>query len=460
MYILVFLLPWQTVLIIQEATIGSAGAVGVWQYGTLKVYIVEVLILFLAVVSLFCHLPAAKRNALWMFIMAFLIFAGLSIFWSEERLVALFAWVRLLEGAFLFYLFKNAPLRFSGFLAAWIFAAVIQSALGIWQFFTQDISASSLLGIAAHNPLELGTSVVEAGDHRWLRAYGGFPHPNIFGAYIAVSIIWCAVALYRSREKWQWIIILIASQIILIALLLTFSRSAWLAVIAAGLTCGTLLLHQSIRYVFVRKNMLGVTNINDSSKCISSDVGGNSLIKKSSIFVNPVAALMLLSIVTAGIFSAFFFEEVKTRSGFIESRLETKSASERIASFSRAVPLLRETWVAGAGIGNFTNALFRSEERNGIAQPWYAYQPLHNVFALVFAEAGIIGAVLFLFMIVTIFVKIRGSSAPVVGYSLLAAFFTFAIFDHFLWTLLFGIFMVGLVFGITSREQAIIEQIH
>lgn len=235
-YLLVFLLPWQTVWIIQERMIGPAGAQGVWQYGTLRIYGIEFLILALAITYFIQRYRGTKlmnvsKSFRQLFCVAgiFLLFAGLSLFWSDDRLVAFFAWVRLLEGAFLFTLFRSTPLKWPWLAGAWIGAAFVQSALGIWQFAAQMVAAHTLLGIAVHNPLDLGTSVIEAGDRRWLRAYGGFPHPNIFGAYLAISVAWCFAALSRAVKKWQWIALTVSAQVMVIALLFTFSRSAWLA---------------------------------------------------------------------------------------------------------------------------------------------------------------------------------------------------------------------------------------
>lgn len=431
-YLLVFLLPWQTVWIIREVMIGHAGAQGVWQYGTLRIYGIEFLILVLATVYFIQwyrnHTQmSARKNCRWLFDGAwiFFFFAGLSIFWSDDRLVAFFAWVRLLEGAFLFTLFRSTPLKWPWLAGAWIGAAFVQSSLGIWQFAAQMVAAHTPLGIAAHNPLDLGASVIEAGDRRWLRAYGGFPHPNIFGAYLAISVAWCYAALSRAAKKWQWIALTVSAQVILIALLFTFSRSAWLSVFCvsvAGL------------FFFLKKGVLGMRNYIIPA-------------------IHPSVVATVIGVITIGIFSAYFNEEIQTRFGLLQSRLETKSASERILSIERVVPVFQAYWLSGVGVGNFTNTLFLLEEERGVAKQWHTYQPIHNVFLLIFAELGIIGTLLLIIMMLLIVREVYRSQVRVAGCAALVVLLVPALFDHFLWTLPFGVFLIGITLGIVAAER-------
>lgn len=477
-YAVIFLLPWQTVWIIQEAMIGPEGAMGVWQYGTLKIYAIEFLIVFLTLPLLFTALKNTimsannrlsllslgdtrdtlrRESSLGVLIFVFLFFAGFSILWSADALVALFAWIRLLEGAFLFFLIRLIPVRWSLMFGAWIAAAVIQSGLGIWQFAVQEVVAHKFLGIAAHHSLILGNAVVEAGDRRWLRAYGAFPHPNLLGAYLAVGMVMCATMLVRAKEKMMSekkmvsgtflqaktnqtpffltpffpFFLLIASQIILIALLLTFSRSAWLALgVAAGVTFFCLATVPPRRFTFRRSK----------GQWFSEGI-------------HPIVVMIVVSVVTIGIFTSVFSEEVATRLGITSSRLEEQSLSERISLLDRAwnhMPLI--TWLTGTGVGNFTNTLFHYEEEQSTPQPWYVYQPIHNAFLMIFAELGIIGIVLFLAFLFMIVRTLYYSSSRVMGYGLLVALLVPAFFDHFLWTLPFGVFFASSTLGISWKR--------
>ena len=382
-YLLVFLLPWQTVWIIQEKMIGRAGTSfeGVWQYGTTRLYVLEVFVVFLMMLFLWQRLKqlyvrgirrafSAWRSSRFFLLdwcLGFFVFLSLgSILWSPDKGVAVFAALRIVEGIFLFFFFRTTQLNFFLLVTALVGGAVIQSTIAIGQFFIQTVVASTLLGISTHDPAVLGTAVIQAADRRWLRAYGAFPHPNVLGAYLAVAFLMCGVALTRAKEKWHWILLLAASQIILIGLLFTFSRSAWISSLLGGVL--------TILVSFFRRPS------GESNK---------------DIIIHPVVVLALASVITASIFTAYFFDEMKGRIGIAPSRLEYQSIDERLSSLSRAAPLLQGAWYRGTGIGNFTNALFLSEKERGIDDVSYSYQPLHNVFFMIFAELGIVGILLF-----------------------------------------------------------------
>jgi O-antigen ligase len=88
------------------------------------------------------------------------------------------------------------------------------------------------LGEHLLDPQILGTSIIPLDGIRFLRAYGLSDHPNILGGSIAFSlIILFAVILYGKNR-----LPLFASIIFLIsfpALMMTFSRSAWLSFVLA-----------------------------------------------------------------------------------------------------------------------------------------------------------------------------------------------------------------------------------
>jgi hypothetical protein len=82
---------------------------------------------------------------------------------------------------------------------------------------------------------ERGASVLElAGGDRWLRAYGTFPHPNHLGGFVAVWLALLAIHDPRQGGWLRWT----AAGLGLVALILSFSRTAWLAALAAGLVFG------------------------------------------------------------------------------------------------------------------------------------------------------------------------------------------------------------------------------
>jgi O-antigen ligase len=135
---------------------------------------------------------------------------------------------------FLFYLYVVNEIRSAAWVIVPICAQVlVQSFAAIAQFVLQ--SSIGLRSLGEHNldPEVRGVSVVSDGIVRLLRAYGLAEHPNILGGCLAFSlIILLAVYLHSSRRMRIFLSVIILPG--LLALLLTFSRSAWLAILAGS----------------------------------------------------------------------------------------------------------------------------------------------------------------------------------------------------------------------------------
>lgn len=105
---------------------------------------------------------------------------------------------------------------------------IIQVPVAIGQSLAQSSLGLQTFGEILLDPQILGTSIIPIDGIRFLRAYGLSDHPNILGGAIAFSlVILFAVVLYgKNRQP------LISSTLFLIsfpALIMTFSRSAWLS---------------------------------------------------------------------------------------------------------------------------------------------------------------------------------------------------------------------------------------
>lgn len=112
----------------------------------------------------------------------------------------------------------------------------------------------------------------------------------------------------------------------------------------------------------------------------------------------------------------------------------------------------------GVGVGNFVN-WFMTEERN---LPRELYQPVHNIYLLVYSETGMLGLlafVLFLIFLIKDFIK-RTQLKNLRDYSFLLIYISILIigfFDHFLFTIQQGRFMlwlvVALIVSLTDKVQ-------
>ncbi|MGH2950412.1 MAG: hypothetical protein ACRDPC_29780, partial [Solirubrobacteraceae bacterium] len=118
-------------------------------------------------------------------------------------------------------------------LAGLCLAVLVQAILAGWQAVTQSTAPAGALfnGWTVEFAAPDRGAIVAAlpGVDRWLRAYGSFAHPNILGIFLALSL---AVLFVADDAPPRWRALALAAGAL--ALTLTFSRVAWLAVALAG----------------------------------------------------------------------------------------------------------------------------------------------------------------------------------------------------------------------------------
>lgn len=199
--------------------------------------------------------------------------------------------------------------------------------------------------------------VVQAGDWRWLRPWGLMPHPNMLAGGLLFGVFMAGSALLSSRRwvRWGALIVLLPG---VLALLLTFSRAAWIG--AAG---GTFAVLPLLRLYPLKGRWRVLT-----------------------------AAAIGLIIVTVG-FGVTFRPLLGARVGEGSENTELRSVSDRIVYTDFALRSIDERPLLGVGIANF---------------PWRAQyfindtfydlsgDNVHHVVLLASSEVGLIGAGLWL----------------------------------------------------------------
>jgi len=124
-----------------------------------------------------------------------------------------------------------------------------------------------------------------------------------------------------------------------------------------------------------------------------------------------------------------FFPIVRSRITGV-GRLELMSTTERVVGLRESLALIQSHVFVGVGMGNYTGALHDTIRPSN--PPW-SYQPVHNMFFLIFAELGIVG-----FMLFFVFLMRLHTHRPSLLVSLLTLFF----FDHSFWALHSGIVLL------------------
>ncbi len=433
-YLFVFLLPWQTRLILREGNLN-----GYWEYGTLSIYATEILLwaIFLLTAVLWIvkklqitnyklqinsKFQISKFKFVFLFFCFFVFWSLVSIFWSDLKSVALQAWIHLVEGVGLFLILRI--IKFDGVKLAWAFvaSAVLQAGLGAWQFLSQSTFACKWLGMALHDAVQPGTFVVETVLRRWLRAYGSLPHPNMLAGFLSVAMMFVFWLYQKTDYGLKKLLLPVCFAILTLGFLTTFSKSALIAlgVVALFLWLIIFFTHQDKE-----------TKIN--------------LLKFTLIFL-----------VVATIFSTVFWEPVSTRLRG-EDRLEIKSTEQRLSYFWQARQLIENYPLLGVGIGNYTLAVHN--EINSNLQSW-DYQPVHNIYLLILAELGVIGFVfvtlLFCYLVILFFklIKEKNFSHPLLFFTTLFLSII-GLFDHYLWTLYFGIILFWLCLGLICKPTKV-----
>lgn len=422
LYLLVFLLPWQTRWIWHEGQFNH----GVWEYGTFSLYTTDILIIVLIILSLILNVRTKTRslNSILTTVVVFALVSFVTVFWSVNKEVSWYAALRLLEYVGLFWAITRTQFSWRGVAAAFISSGFIQAVLGIYQFFSQRVVESTWFGLAAHSPEVLGDFVVETASGRFLRAYGSLPHPNMLAGFLVICLIVVIGFLfkaYRNRSENLPAIILVVTAFVVMyyGLILTFSRSAWFVFALVILSLFALGLWHRDHY-------------------------------RLRILI-PVTLWIVL--VTA--FSVYLLPDLwETR--IMGGRLEQQSNTERISSYYGAIDIIKDNWYQGVGIGSYTQALHDNDRS---LDSW-AYQPTHNIYLLITSETGVFGGILFLVLIgevgVAAYWKRRRelrTASWFTAYSLsFFALLVIGLLDHYLWSLSFGALLLWLVLGLWAKR--------
>ncbi|MEK7132068.1 MAG: co-chaperone GroES [Patescibacteria group bacterium] len=322
---------------------------------------------------------------------------------------------------------KLPPGRLSKLL---VISLILPLLIGFYQVVVGEQLASTILGLSDRLANRPGEAVWLLDDQRILRLYGTWPHPNIAGGYLVLTLI----ALWFERSAWRsliWPLNLFRSKlkisvwsvvvgVLTLALFLTWSQAAWLALIVFFLV--TFVHHW-------------VSNHNRNHTL-------DHTLDKLQQPKNSIAFLLLLTAVTVG----FLYLPIIFAPSLISapSSLEGRSLMERHAQLSEWQTIVSSPAVFwwGTGIKQYTAYLPDQ------TKPDWAHQPVHNALLLAVAELGIVRLLLLATSII-IFRKIRNPDlTPFLPLLILG------LFDHYLWSLWPGLVIGSLWWRLVKRELA------
>ncbi len=413
---MVFLLPWQTRWIYAQATIGGEA----FELGTMSLYVVEVLILatfMIHVVRQISHDRLKSAAQLFRTLCPFILFllGLLSVIWAINGDLVIAHALHIFVTIVLFFTLFSTPIPTQRIVWAFALGLIVPTLLGIWQVATGSSPAFTWLGLAARDAQTLGDAVLMVEGERILRAYGSFPHPNIFGGYLAIGLLgiaWLWKGASVGSKRWLRFV----GTILLGGLVLTFSRSAW---IALALCIFVLVAEQLIKGVSGWRGWLAMAR---------------------GVRLGGAIIILLVAFLTPLIVSRFS----------LDSPIESRSVTERIEQYQTFGHVFSQNWFAGVGLANYTLAI----EQIDPTREWWEYQPVHNAWALLIGELGLIG----LFVVIGgVLAMIRGCKTLPIGRVLhplvivLLPLFVISLFDHYLWSLWPGLALLAITIAVSIR---------
>ncbi len=499
-YLFIFLLPWQTRWIVRDLHIWRpqvpSGVERIWEYGRISLYSWDIIFLLLIIVSwpmiwreikdLKIRNPKSEilnNSQISNFKIIYLVLlclSFLSIIWSSDKVLAAVWNARLLEGGLLWLLIKTIKPKLLGIFWSLTLAGAIQALWGIVQFFTQSTFANKWLGVAAHSLTQAGTSVILSGGENWLRAYGGQVHPNVLGGLLVVTCL-ATIWLYFiekseirnpkseinpndqkfSNFEFRYSnlkkIILFSLYIIQLAgLFFTFSRGAWLALGVSLIIWWWQSRCHPGRGSGIQKQI--ETQKADSFLFLDSRLPlGHEL--EAEWRGNDSSRWRNVLIITTSVFiilSAVYYPLVQTRI-FGGGRLEQQSVEERVGSVKDSQSILARVWWRGTGMDNYTVELQKIQPN---LSPRF-YQPVHNMFLLVFTELGIVGLIIFIWLlwigirslVLRHWIFVTFSNTQVTSSYWLVAIIITAMFDHYWWTIPSMFMLFWLILALVNLES-------
>lgn len=306
--------------------------------------------------------------------------------------------------------------------SAVVCSAAFQALVALYQFFTRHSLGLRLLGEGALGINIGGSATFWAGSEKYLRAYGTTPHPNILAAFLFIALtLLCFRFFYLKKEAvrsgmfWGLEIVL---GILSVAFMATFSRTA----IVGG---GFILIAVALWYAW-RNRVWG-----------------------AKVFFVSFLFFILLS-------SLIFWQPLTVRAVI---HANEDAVTQRILYADVALRLIAQHPWLGVGEGAFTLAM-QPVVQNMLGSfdvPNWLYQPVHDIYLLIWSEIGFMGFVSVAFLLGLTFWRNRrlflvlANPYAVILMGLLA----FALLDHFLWSLQIGREMLWCCVGLAAGSGSV-----
>ncbi|MFA5173203.1 MAG: O-antigen ligase family protein [Candidatus Paceibacterota bacterium] len=379
-----------------------------------------VLFLIMGTAVLFSKKERTKKGKSILFLIYFLTAAIFSLIFSPLFILSICFLLRLFTlagAAFLISeLIRKKTIEVKNILGIISLGAIFQSAVAFFQFKFQKSLGLYFLGEPMLSSNTPGISKITADGAKIIRAYGTFLHPNILSAFLIMGFLALLYFYFKKENLKEKILILIFSYPVLLAIILTFSRQAWIALLMS-------IFFLSIM-IILKKKMTGVKKM-------------------------------------IPIFLALVFAVIPAKDFILErAPISTKedAVTERLAYNEMGISLIKEN-PFGSGLGTQVSYAYKNGfyEKFGMTKSWL-WQPIHNIYLLIASETGILGITLFLAFVLSLLIPIKKISLEIAVIKInFLAFLIIGISDHFFWTIGQGQIMLWLLIGLLMQNSCKIE---
>jgi len=479
-------------------------------YNSTWIYLTDALICALILAWLWESRPLSfhrirtvlAQDYLYLSLFIFWLILAISTIVSRETWLSVYGFIKISEFLVLFiYIRENLNVSREIKVIFWLILAIstLEATLGISQYlnqhslglkiFGESFISPGLNGVAEFKSESTYNSLIsrlpavvrligrtQEGETINIRSYGTFPHPNVFAAFLFLGFLANLWLIYgvsqkynppqsplplKVREGWEGLLnvsreILLGLSLLLIstAVVLTFTRTVWLA-----LALGLLVLYISVKYIVGRKVMAQM-------RAGSRDTGAEHYHPRR-------LAWMLLILVFSFALNWFLFsQQIKDR---VFAKGESDFGSQesivnRGFYNSLALKMFHAHPITGVGLRNFVVRMDPALERSAFSTGQvnfmidgkllpYLHQPVHNIYLLLLAETGALGLAAFLFLLFNIVrhaIKGWKGESGGVKLILLTAFCGFlflGFFDHYFFSIQQGGLMFWAVAGLLAAKS-------
>jgi O-antigen ligase len=353
--------------------------------------------LFLSSLSLFLGRDASAgfRKLLYFFTIVPVFFVAADIFqaqkWRKSALVSV-----ILAGTL------AAIVGLFQFLFS--FLAGVEKSVKIWENLAPYFLGNSFGKIVAAN----SSWLVDVGGMTRMRAFGFFPDPHNFAFFVNLCLFAGLGYFFSSEKAASKVWIGGALALMIAAVALSFSRGAYLGLLAGGLFFAA---------VFLKR----------------SGALGKAIVVIAAIFV--LIFIFNSNIITQRLVSSF--------------NLKEGSNVERYKNWVQAAGMIQDYPLGGVGLGNYARTVDpTAADRSSI----YA----HNLFLDIAAETGILNAIVFLCLILfSVWRCIRNGSMLNLGIAAgLVAFLVHSVFDTALYSpQVLTMLLIIIALGLNNSES-------